>query len=714
MAVTPVDLTGFTEEQRRLFNQAASLGSGVPTIDSAQDFGAGGKGEFQENVDATDFNYDDPRNSFEPQRPGESDDAYRQRLADRPFYFANYSSAGDPSALGSENAISKIPNLNAKTNQLPFYDMSYGGGENEEGGFGEDVDIEGLIGLGDEDKKKKKKKEYQEQYGSREGTNVPMPQDYWETVYGADAPIFREIADMRKTSDRVAQEQVAMIQSQFTARRAEQQAINERGLKGIRQVLSLGGTSRYAPNVAGGIMSAAETEALSRLTKLDTQERAAIAEARTAQQNQDYQLLESKLDLLEKIRGEKSGALSEAQDAMEKTKAQIEKENAMSELIAQGITDPLKIFQALNKQGVQMSIKEVGEALKNFGTKASETGAFKFENKQVGPLLGMGFTLQDIQDMQNDFNSGRSIESILQGVPGEMQQAVRDALGVPANMSTNVKPGVGAKDAITEQMIRTRLFPKAASILNKGTLSDADRKIIDERIGFFRDSGLSEQQILDVFSGWSADVSTPFNDSFRNTLLATQDTGEGVSQALTSLGSLLAAGNYRGAMNKVENVALESVKSQDGYVGKIVTENYTKKIDRIKQLLKQGGAWDGMGPIEGTFQNLLKRVKGKEATRIKGELAALYADFRKENAGTATTQSELKFLDPLFATITDTKGNFGEKLDVFQRSILDGHNATRRTVSLPEVRVQDILDPNERLRLYMTQETSRNAPSLDI
>lgn len=359
-----------------------------------------------------------------------------------------------------------------------------------------------------------------------------------------------------------------------------------------------------------------------------------------------------------------------------------------------------------------MTIKDVGDALKNFGTTGG--GAFKFETKQVGPLLGMGFSMQDIQQMQDDFNAGQSIESVLQGVPPEMQSAVRAALGISATDATNIRPGVGAADVVTEQMIRTRLFPKAATILNKGTLSDADRKIIDERIAFFRDSGLSEQQILDVFSGWSADISTPFNDSFRNVILATQEKGEGVSQELNSLGSLLRAGNYVAAMNRVENTALDTVKGQDGYVGKIVTENYTKKIDRIKQILKQGGVWNGTGPLEGTFSNLVGRFKGKDAAKLKAELTALYADFRRTQAGTAVTETELNFLEPLFADVTDKKGNFLEKLDAFQRSVLDGHNATRRTVSLPEVDVADILSQNERLYRYMQQETSSGVNTYDI
>lgn len=689
MPVTPVDTSSFTDEQKRLFGEAAALGSGVPTFDDSD----------QEAIDTGVDDLGLPIRNYEQYNPQGYNNSFIS------------SSGGGSSVMASENALTKIPKLNAMANTLPFYDLSSGGTQDTFQEPGESYDTDAILGINESEERKRRRME--EQYKNFEGkAGWNLPHGYWETVYGEEAPYFRELAEMRKTSDRVAQEQMALIQSRFDQRRAEQEAINARGIAGINQVLNLGGTSRYAPLTATGIVSAAESEGLKRLTNIDTEERNAISEIRIAQQNKDYELMETKLEALEAIRSEKSKAMSDLATDIQKTELQVERENAMASLIAQGITDPLQIFQKLNAQGINMTIKDVGDALKNFGTTGG--GAFKFETKQVGPLLGMGFSMQDIQQMQDDFNAGQSIESVLQGVPPEMQSAVRAALGISATDATNIRPGVGAADVVTEQMIRTRLFPKAATILNKGTLSDADRKIIDERIAFFRDSGLSEQQILDVFSGWSADISTPFNDSFRNVILATQEKGEGVSQELNSLGSLLRAGNYVAAMNRVENTALDTVKGQDGYVGKIVTENYTKKIDRIKQILKQGGVWNGTGPLEGTFSNLVGRFKGKDAAKLKAELTALYADFRRTQAGTAVTETELNFLEPLFADVTDKKGNFLEKLDAFQRSVLDGHNATRRTVSLPEVDVADILSQNERLYRYMQQETSSGVNTYDI
>lgn len=631
-------------------------------------------------------------------------------------YFAGQ--GPNPSVISNADIIdNKISVLDQQAFGLPTYGQSQFDLPEEGGSAGEEYDFDTLLGFGDE---KKKKKGHVGRVYSKDGEDISYK--YGPDELRQDPGVIQMldlIRQMRQSSDQATQDSVNAIESRFGQLRQGQETANAQELANVKQALNLGGSSRYAPASSSGIISAQIATNTQRLADLESQERQLVSEARQAQIANDYKLLETKLGILDGVRKEKLKASSDLDQSMQDSIEQSNRDNAIAGLVAQGVTDPAQLLDNLNyddsgNQIGDFTLKEVSTALGYLKPGASASGSFKFDTKQVGPLLGAGFSMQDIQVMQEDFNNGRSVQAVLDGVPPEMQSVVMEALGVDPSKARGMRPGVGATDELTESMIRTRLFPKAATILNKGTLSDADRQIIDERIGYFRDNGLSEQQILDVFSGWSQDVSTPFNNTFRDIILANQKDGEGTSQNLTAIGSLLSNGNYKGAMNKVENSALDTIKNESGYVGKVTTENYTKKIDRIKQILKQGGVWDGTGPLEGTYQQLVGRFKGPEATRLQGELAALYTDFRRENAGTAVTEAELKFLDPLFASITDKKGNFLTKLDTFQRSLLDGHNATRQTVSLPQVQVKDILDPNERLRLYIDQVTSDKATSLDI
>lgn len=591
-------------------------------------------------------------------------------------------SAGEPTVVSNVKILEDlIPSLNARANAMP----TFGADNNTDtASFGqEDTTADDIFGLGDGKKKKKKK----------------TLEDLYQDDPYADAQM-QLLKQMEQTSDMASREAIRAIRSDFEERRAQQEDLNASATNQIRQALLTaggenGGSSRYAPLSSTGLLTAQESYGIKQLATLDKQERMAIAEARAAQQSNNYQLLQEKLNLVDSIREQKAGAMGEMRGSMD----QAQRDGAVAELIAGGMTNPIELLRTLNAQGGDYTIEEITGSLSNLRDYMGGGGSFKFiDEKQYGPLLGTGLTFPDIQAMNADLASGASVDEILQGVPPEQQAAVRNALGI-TDVSGNIIPGYGAASTLDEQMIRTRLFPKMAAILNKGTLSDSDRKIIDERIDFFRNAGMSEQQILDTVSGWSADVSTPYNNGFRDVILANQSEGQDISSDLSRIGSLLSRRNYTAAMNATENVAMNKAKELAGetYFGSVPADTYTRRIDRIKQLMQKGGV---VGFVEGNFNNLLGKIKGPQAAEIKAELKQLYQTFRKENAGVAVTPSEERYLNDLFADINDTKGNFITKLDVFQTGLLDRYNATRGVVSLPRVRVVDVLDPASKLQLY--------------
>lgn len=602
-----------------------------------------------------------------------------------------------------------IPQLNAQANALPTFGSA---SETEAGGgTGGDVNdgFEEILGFSDK-KKKKKKDGFDFSMFETSGANVAMPRGYWESQYGDSAQVMKTLAQMQKTSDRYTRDSINDIQSKFAQRQAAQEASNATNLGQLKQILNLGGSSRYAPVASQGIISAQEQAGIKALAEIDTLERQAINEARQAQSTNDYKLLEQKLSVLDDIRTQKADAMTALQDAQ----LQSEKDNQIADLVAQGIVDPVEMLTTLNERGGNFTLAEITETLKGLNEVGTGGGTFKFEAKQVGPLLGMGFTIADINQMQADFNSGQSIQAILEGVPQEMQQAVKEALGVDEAAAATMTPGVGATDSLSEQMIRGRLFPKMAAILNKGALSDDDRAYINGQIDFFRNNGLSEQQILDVFSGWSSGVESPYNNAFRDVIIANDKDGQGTSPTLSRVGTLLSNGNYKGAMRAVEQTAMLRAKELDpeGYMSDAATETYTKRIDRIKRLLTENSDYGDTGFLEGNFNKILGRIKGPRAAQVKAELTQLYQTFRKENAGVAVTDAEQRFLDSLFSDINDPKGNFLTKLDTFQTGIIDRYNSTRNSVNLPPVRVLEVLDPNERLSLY-GDNTARSADSND-
>ncbi len=385
------------------------------------------------------------------------------------------------------------------------------------------------------------------------------------------------------------------------------------------------------------------------------------------------------------------------------------------ELIESGITDPGKILVELNKAGGDYSLTEVREALDALDPGASSGALFKLDEKGVATILAEGsLSAADIKGIQTDLNAGFSLDDVLGNLETDGQRnAVRKALGI-GNDAENLTPGLGAADGLEESMIRTRLFDKVASIVGLYPLSDADREFVHGKIAYYRDQGLGEQEIYDALSGWPSDAVSPYNNSLRDIIFSNAGPEENVSGVVSQTATLLKGGKYTQAVNKIENFAMEKAKAETGYMGKIATETYTDRIDEIKQLLIDGGAWDGTGYIEGNFNKMLGRLKGRDAATMKAKLTSLYQTFRKENAGVAVTETEIAFLNDLFADINDPKGNFLAKLDTFQTRILQEHNATRRNVGLPEVKVKDILDPAEKLRLYSDDIYIGSKDTLDL
>jgi hypothetical protein len=444
------------------------------------------------------------------------------------------------------------------------------------------------------------------------------------------------------------------------------------------------------------------------LAELDATEQKTIAEIQQARDDLDYQTLEKKFNFLDGIRKEKAVAADELETATKEKELQTEKDNAISELISQGITDPVKMFQALNANGDSpVTLADITTSLKSLNELSNTNGiggtGFKLENKAIGQLLGAGWTAPDIQAMQADLASGASIDDILEGVEPDMRDAVKKAFGIDKVDATTVIPGKGAKTPLDEAIIRTRLFSKIAPILNKGALSDDDRALIDGRIAEFRDAGMGEQEILDTLAGLPPEVASPYNNKFRDIIVGNSDTMEKQNSNIGRLAQQLQSGNYTGAMNTVETLAMNEAKKidPDSYIGTATAQIALRKGKELKDLASN--ASDLIGPLDGTWQSIkgrLAKSKDPRAAEISAKITDLVATMRNDISGSAVTTGESRFLEPLIPSLSDTDTNFGAKVKALDESVLNRLNSIRSSVSLPEVTSEQVIDPKKRLILY--------------
>lgn len=613
---------------------------------------------------------------------------------------ARASGGGAPTVMSNATKIERVvPLLNSRTSNLSSFNLSApdsGGGASFTGSgdgssaSGDDADTSFEEALGLTSDKKKKKKEGEIVYS-------PMEQQQ-----------FALIDQMRATQDKRLRKAITDTQNVMAERKRQQEDVNNKGINTIKQVLNLGGSSRYAPVSSSNLVTTAEAAGLKALAELDAIEQKTIAEIQEARDNLDYQTLEKKFDFLDGIRKEKAVAADELETATKEKELQTEKDNAISELISQGITDPIKMFQALNANGDSpVTLADITTSLKSLNELSGSMGiggtGFKLENKAIGQLLGAGWTAPDIQAMQADLASGASIDDILEGVEPDMRDAVKKAFGIDKVDATTVIPGKGAKTPLDEAIIRTRLFSKIAPILNKGALSDDDRALIDGRIAEFRDAGMGEQEILDTLAGLPPEVASPYNNKFRDIIVGNSDTMEKQNSNIGRLAQQLQSGNYTAAMNTVETLALNEAKKidPDGFIGTATTQNYLKKGEELSKLVSD--AEDIIGPIDGTWEQVKGRLgksKNNKAAEISAKIAALVAQMRNDLSGTAVTSSEAAFLEPLIPSLSDNMANFGTKIKALNENALGQYNTIRSSVSLPEVTAEQVIDPKKRLILY--------------
>ena len=503
----------------------------------------------------------------------------------------------------------------------------------------------------------------------------------------------------------------------------DRRALLERQNKGVteswRQQFIRSGQAEYSPGMSTNLLTNKEEEGAQKIKELDDEYNSKVAQINAATQSEDFARAAA---LTRELSGIEEKALtlmhSNAKDAAATNKEirakemQATRDSAIADLVSQGVTDPIEIMAALTESAQasghsfsDFTATEVSDTLKKLtvdGKDASKlpTDVQTFQWLRDNNKLPPGVT--DLPEEQQYF-AYLNIQKLAES--GKLTRAAQLFGSGSGEDDDGTTPGKGAKNATEESIVRMRLFSKLSTILNKGTLSDADAARIEGSISKLRSAGLSETEILDKLGGFSTEITTPYNSSFRDLIVSNTETNEQQGQLMGKVSTLLNNGNFAGAMKSVENAAMANAKTldPDNYLGNATADNYLRKIDQIREDLEKGGV---VGYVSGNTQKVLGRLKSKDAAKLQAEITDLLVQMRHDISGTAVTPSESKFLDPLLADISDKESNFIQKLNVFENRILGQHNATRSSVGLPEVSVGQVLIPAQRLELYQSEQDS--------
>lgn len=222
------------------------------------------------------------------------------------------------------------------------------------------------------------------------------------------------------------------IRKKFQARASSLEESQKGQTAGIENALLLGGTARYAPVSASGIMSAKEKYDIQSLSELQGQEEEAVAEARRAQESGNFQLLEKKLSAIDKVRGEKNSLAKSINDKMieENKKLKDDQYTRVGKPIEDIAKDAAKngasaeVIKTINgSKTVQDAIIAAGDFLQ---AGSGIVGEYNFYKKDA---LAHGQTPVDFNEYQN-MDANRKIK---------IQQAANAAGLTPALTNTALK-----------------------------------------------------------------------------------------------------------------------------------------------------------------------------------------------------------------------------------------------------------------------------------
>lgn len=242
------------------------------------------------------------------------------------------------------------------------------------------------------------------------------------------------IQSMQTSLDASTKATVDAISQQYEGLVAAQKDTNTQA-EGARQTALLtGGSSRYAPLAAAGIMHSQVSYGLSQIAKLDADENSAIAAAKAAQQSGDMQLMDKFITDAQDIRDNKIKTAQQINDALSKATAtaltQQQASNlsgSITSLYSSGVTDPATILKTLQDAGATVTADDVAKTIKDLTPTASSTDVLKYSSAQTSKMLAAGIPATAVQALQ-DYYNGHGDPASLSGLSSAQQAAVKDAM----------------------------------------------------------------------------------------------------------------------------------------------------------------------------------------------------------------------------------------------------------------------------------------------
>jgi len=290
--------------------------------------------------------------------------------------------------------------------------------------------------------------------------------------------------------------------------------------------------------------------------------------------------------------------------------------------------------------------------------------------------------------------------------------------GTGSNRGVSTSPGGGSVNNATPGMNdydKNILTARIGKQIFGTRISDAEGDRVESFIKAGMAQGKSELQIMDDVLGFNVNRNVALSENLRNTLLSVAGEDGLAGFDMLGLARLINNGSDAQAVQRVEQIAYDRAKEveADSYIGEFSARYALSKGAEVRGLIQDMSASPSgflgfneaeapIGTVQGTMQNWLGRFRGEGATAIRTSVTSMVAEMRNRLSGTAVTDSEAKFLEPLIPDLSDSPANFMKKLEQLESDPLLRLNTIRSTFNLPSLNEESLLNSTKRVGLYST------------
>ena len=508
--------------------------------------------------------------------------------------------------------------------------------------------------------------------------------------------------------------QAQVIRQQFKEIRQKSEKINESRQRAIRSRGIRRGTVKFAGDIQSTIESEELTQAGARIAKINSEEAAAISNARRLFKQDKFSELNTQINAIQLLRNNKAQEIEnynqallavneKLQEKQDVAQAQLERstrDTAISGLFESGITDPNLMLNFLN-------FDDAGNRIGDFtAEEVSETlGFIKREDPEVKDTLsGLSSDFKTYEFLRD--NRPQELESIGVTTYLEYVRALKGAQEgkVVGDIGASVDGGFPTAEDLDRMTIDERNFVNAVlrQLPTKLTDSEQEKEERQREALFDFRQGKGLQETIDTFRGLVFDTNVKQADrDLGNTF---RSLAAGSDLELSEISAPINQGKPTKAMTVVENANL-ALADQD-FSNLVLSQTVIKRSAEALNLLSELPS-EFVGLFDFKANKWLAKTPAgaknedrQKMARIAAILNGINKDVRKEFLGSAITETEKVLLEDFLAEMKDQPEIINIKLDEMQNDLLARHNAARNTTNLPQVTKEQLIDNNLRLNLY--------------